>query len=87
MNANRLEIDLIKQTLGDGDPGLRQLGPDSELLTIGEVSALLKVPKSWVYERTRRRGVERFPHIKLGKYLRFEESEIRRYLSRNREGG
>ncbi len=55
-----------------------------DLLTIDEVSALLKVPKSWIYERTRRRGVERMPYIKLGKYLRFEESGIRAYLNRNR---
>jgi len=27
-----------------------------ELLTIDEVAALLKVPKSWIYERTRKRG-------------------------------
>ena len=31
----------------------------SELLTVEEVAALLKVPKSWVYEHTRKRGIER----------------------------
>jgi len=56
-----------------------------ELLTIDEIAALLKVPKSWIYERTRRRGAERLPYIKLGKYLRFEESGIRAYLNRNRK--
>src|SRR5207302_5778820 len=40
-----------------------------DLLTIDEVAALLKVPKSWIYERTRRRGLDRLPYIKLGKYL------------------
>jgi excisionase family DNA binding protein len=54
-----------------------------ELLTIDELAALLKVPKSWIYERTRRRGAERLPYIKLGKYLRFEEGAIRAYLNRN----
>jgi len=57
----------------------------SDLLTIDEVAALLKVPKSWIYERTRRRGLDRLPYIKLGKYLRFEESGIRAYLNRNRK--
>ena len=55
-----------------------------ELLTVDELSALLKVPKSWIYERTRRRGLERLPHIKLGKYVRFEERAVTRFLKRRR---
>jgi excisionase family DNA binding protein len=51
-------------------------GPQGDLLTVGEVAALLKVPVSWVYEHTRRRGMERMPHFKLGKYLRFCEREV-----------
>jgi excisionase family DNA binding protein len=57
---------------------------DSDLLTVSEVGALLKVPVSWVYERTRRRGVERIPHFKLGKYLRFREPEVLNWLDRMR---
>ena len=56
-----------------------------ELLTVAEVAKLLKVPVSWVYERTRRRGVERIPHLKLGKYLRFHACEVREWLQRLRE--
>jgi excisionase family DNA binding protein len=56
-----------------------------ELLTIREVSQSLKVPVSWVYERTRRRGAERMPHIKLGKYLRFELAVVRTWLETMRE--
>ena len=56
-----------------------------ELLTVAEVAGLLKVPVSWVYERTRRRGVERIPHLKLGKYLRFHACEVREWLQRLRE--
>ena len=51
-----------------------------ELMTVGEIAALLKVPVSWVYERTRRRGIERLPHMKLGKYLRFSMPDIRKWL-------
>jgi excisionase family DNA binding protein len=58
---------------------------NGELLTIGEVSQSLKVPVSWVYERTRRRGSERMPHIKLGKYLRFEIATVRAWLETMRE--
>ena len=51
-----------------------------ELLTVDELASLLKVPKSWIYEHTRKRGADRLPHIKLGKYLRFFESEVREFL-------
>ena len=53
--------------------------PDG-LLTVHEVAALLRVPVSWVYERTRRRGAERLPHIKLGKYLRFRREDVLGWL-------
>jgi excisionase family DNA binding protein len=56
-----------------------------ELLTVEEVAALLKVSPSWVYEHTRSRGTpraERLPHIKIGKYLRFEADAIRTFLEK-----
>lgn len=52
-----------------------------ELLTVAEIARSLNVPVSWVYERTRRRGRERIPHIKLGKYLRFEIAAVRAWLN------
>ena len=55
-----------------------------ELLTVEELAQWLKVPPSWIYERTRRRGEGRLPCIKLGKYLRFEEAHVRAYLERQR---
>lgn len=54
-----------------------------ELLTVDEVAALLKVSRSWVYEHTRSRGMprsERLPHIKVGKYVRFEARAVRAFL-------
>ncbi len=54
------------------------------LLTAEQVGELLNVPKSWVYERTRRRGLERLPHLKLGKYVRFEEGAVREFLERQK---
>ena len=47
-----------------------------ELLTIEDLSILLKVPKSWIYEHTRKRGREKLPYVKLGKYLRFEAKAV-----------
>ncbi len=58
-----------------------------ELLTVDDVAALLKVSRSWVYEHTRARGTpraERLPHVKLGKYVRFEASAIRSFLESRR---
>lgn len=55
------------------------------LLTVQEVAQICKVPVSWVYERTRRRGLERLPHVKLGKYLRFDPAEVRSWLLKFRE--
>lgn len=51
-----------------------------ELLTVSEVAAALKVPVSWVYERTRRSGTDQIPHFKLGKYLRFRWPAVRQWL-------
>jgi hypothetical protein len=54
---------------------------NSDLMEVADVARLLHVPVSWVYERTRRRGKERLPHIKLGKYLRFEPAAVRHWLN------
>lgn len=56
-----------------------------ELLTVEEVASILKVSRSWVYEHTRSRGVprsERLPHVKIGKYVRFDARLIRDFLAK-----
>jgi len=57
------------------------------LLTVEEVAELLKVPVSWVYERTRLRGINRLPGFRLGKYWRFSEADVFAWLERQRGGG
>ena len=57
------------------------------LLTVEEVAELLKVPVSWVYERTRLRGINRLPGFRLGKYWRFSEGEVLDWLERQRAEG
>jgi excisionase family DNA binding protein len=59
---------------------------ENELLTVEEVARLLRVPKSWVYERSRAGSREPFPHLKLGKYLRFHKADVQQYLERMRRG-
>ena len=58
--------------------------PTIELLTVDELAALLKVSRSWVYEHTRRRGRkdDTLPHVKLGKFVRFDPRLVREFLAR-----
>jgi len=43
------------------------------MLTIQQAAALLNVPVGWVYERTRKQEI---PHVKLGKYVRFNRAAL-----------
>lgn len=52
------------------------------LLTVKEVATLLQVPVSWVYDRTRKRSIDRLPGIRLGKYWRFREEDVVAWLRR-----
>jgi excisionase family DNA binding protein len=61
--------------------------PDADsLLTVEEVADILRVPPSWVYERTRRRASDRIPGFRLGKYWRFREADVRAWIERQRVG-
>ena len=58
-----------------------------ELLTVDDVAALLKVSKSWVYEHTRTASrSERIPHVKIGKYVRFDPRLVRAFIDRRMTG-
>jgi excisionase family DNA binding protein len=61
--------------------------PEDSLLTVEEVAALLRVDASWVYERVRRRSVDRLPGFHVGKYLRFRNADVLAWLDRQRAGG
>jgi excisionase family DNA binding protein len=47
-----------------------------ELITVVELAYRLKVPKSWVYGKTREKGPEAIPRIQTGKYIRFEYEKV-----------
>jgi excisionase family DNA binding protein len=53
------------------------------LLTAGEVAELLAVPESWVREATRE---GRLPHLRLGRYRRYERAAIEAWLAEQRGG-
>jgi excisionase family DNA binding protein len=51
------------------------------LLTAKEVADLLAVPESWVREATRD---GRIPHLRLGRYRRYQPAAIDAWLAENR---
>lgn len=53
-------------------------------LTVQEAADLLRVPVSWLYERTRTNSV---PHVKLGKYVRFDRDELTAWVDELRRHG
>jgi hypothetical protein len=62
-------------------------GQHFELLTPVELAERLKVPPSWVRERTRSRdlqGADAIPHLRLGRYIRFQwgSPELEAWLRR-----
>lgn len=52
------------------------------LLDIDDLAERLKVNKSWIYAQTRKKSEDAIPHIKLGKYLRFEEGPVKSWYRR-----
>ena len=54
-----------------------------KLLTVKELSELLGVPVSWIYQRTRM-GQGAIPHVKFGKYVRFDSDAVIRFFAKDR---
>ena len=55
------------------------------LWTPEALARFLGVPVGWVYKRTRKNGPDRIPHIKLGKYVRFnpESNLFQQWLAKH----
>lgn len=49
------------------------------LITVTQLAEMLQVPQSWLYSRTRM-GQSGIPHIKVGKYVRFNPEEVIKFL-------
>ena len=47
------------------------------LVTAGEVAERLGVPESWVRESARSGAI---PHVRLGRYIRFDLADVERWL-------
>jgi excisionase family DNA binding protein len=57
--------------------------PGERLLSAAEVAQLLAVPVSWVREATR---AERLPHLRLGRYRRYQRTAIAAWLEGQQAG-
>jgi predicted DNA-binding transcriptional regulator AlpA len=59
-----------------------------EILTPTQVAERLQVKPSWVYEQTRERAEVRnpdpLPHMKMGRYLRFDWKDVIDWLERRK---
>ena len=54
------------------------------LLTAEEVAELLSVPRTWVY-RAAREGA--LPSVRCGRYRRFDESDVDRWINEQKGSG
>ena len=56
-----------------------------QFLTLDEMAETLKVPKSWIYSRTRETGPGAIPRIRVGKYLRFRLNEVMDWIEEKQD--
>jgi hypothetical protein len=50
------------------------------LLTVQEMASVLRVPPSWLYSRTRLKGPDQIPVVRIGKYCRFDPAAVIAWL-------
>ncbi|HUV59363.1 MAG TPA: helix-turn-helix domain-containing protein [Desulfatiglandales bacterium] len=60
---------------------------NQNLLTVNELANKLKVPKSWVYSRTRQTGPGSIPKVQVGKYIRFPEIDVMDWIQEKQNIG
>jgi excisionase family DNA binding protein len=58
-----------------------------KLETVEELAARWRVPRSWVYAKTRDRSAGSIPRVRVGKYLRFQSEAVDTWLLQQGEGG
>ncbi|HVO66703.1 MAG TPA: helix-turn-helix domain-containing protein [Syntrophales bacterium] len=46
------------------------------LLTVKEMANVLRVKPSWLYARTRKATNAIIPHVRVGKYIRFDADSV-----------
>lgn len=54
-------------------------------LSVEELAERLGVHISWIYARTRLRGPDAIPRVRLGKYVKFRWDEVEEWLQKQNE--
>ncbi len=63
----------MTQTSTDIAPSISALNdPSVEIIDSKELARRLRLPESWVRDRVRARNDDPLPHVKVGRYVRFE---------------
>ena len=52
------------------------------LFTAEEMAEKLRVPLSWIYSKTRQKGADSIPVVRVGKYCRFFEDHVFAWLQK-----
>jgi excisionase family DNA binding protein len=58
--------------------------PPALLLDTEGAAEYLNLPKSWVAAEVR---AGRMPHVRFGRYVRFDPNDLRAYVEEHRQGG
>src|SRR5882672_8000273 len=84
---DRATPSLVSQsTIPPTDPAA-PLAIGDELLTVNDAARFLRVTVSWVYGHTGDDAEDRLPFVKLGKYVRFDRTDLREYVDAKRHAG
>jgi len=87
VNHSRIGIRRVEQlsTVAERDEDADSaIAIGDELLTVHDAARFLNVSVSWIYEHTRDEAEDRLPFVKLGKYLRFDRTDLRAYIDAKR---
>jgi excisionase family DNA binding protein len=83
MNRTSATLNDSPETWPDTETNAEPL-PVGELLTVHDAARFLNVTVSWIYEHTRDHVEDRLPFLKLGKYVRFDRTDLREYVNAKR---
>ena len=60
----------------------------TEILDVEQLAKRLHLPASWLREQTRSRAVDKIPHLRFGRYVRFAwgSPDLQQWLERRKHG-
>ena len=63
---------MIQTSSDNASPTTALNDPSIEIIDSKQLATRLRVPESWVRDRVRTRSDDPLPHVKIGRYVRFE---------------